>query len=264
MFDKQIGDILNISGIRKGLDILDNRPSVGSLSEADDQFTSDEMRRFLMNSQNIQESQVSGSESFPGEFLNPKSENELLSSDMLDRMVEYYTATYESFNFRRPFGEGAEDSIIIPVKMNKFGRCRIGSEVVGSTMSSRHMKSSFILAKFETQNGQVDCYPGQVQYFFNHIVNFPNGKSIHNLAYVRWYRHADTSNVRFYFSSDDENQTCNVELWRTDFYPESRDCIIPVHHILSRFIPAKYKISTRRNAVQYLAINPINKKFQIR
>ena len=153
-----------------------------------------------MNSQNIQESQITGSELFPGEFLHPTSENEILSSEMLDRMVEYYTATYESFSFQKPFGEGDDNSIVIRVKINKFGRCRIGSEIFGSTMSSRHVKSSFILAKFVTEDGQVDCYPGQVQYFFSHTVDFPDGlSSQHHLAYVRWYRHADSSAIRYYF-----------------------------------------------------------------
>ena len=31
----------------------------------------------------------------------------------------------------------------------------------------------------------VDCYAGQVQYFFKHIVNFEDGPVEHNLAYVR-------------------------------------------------------------------------------
>src|SRR5262249_64116 len=99
IFDKQIGNILSISGIQKGLDILDNRPSVGSLSDADTQYSTDELWRFFLNSQNIQESQVSGNEPFPDEFLNPKSDDKILSIEMLDRMVEYYTAAYESLNF---------------------------------------------------------------------------------------------------------------------------------------------------------------------
>ncbi|PKB91951.1 hypothetical protein RhiirA5_446833 [Rhizophagus irregularis] len=90
--------------------------------------------------------------------------------------------------------------------MNKFRRCRIGSEIFGSSMSSRHVNSS----------------------------------------------------------SDDEHETCTVELWRSEFYHESRDCIIPVHHILGWFIPVKYKISDRQNAVEYLAINPINRKYHIK
>ena len=81
---------------------------------------------------------------------------------MLDRMVEYYMETYEMYNFRKPFGEGANDSIIIHVSMNKFGRYRIGSEIFGSAMSSRHITSSYILAKFITNTDEVDCFSGQI------------------------------------------------------------------------------------------------------
>ena len=127
-------------------------------------------------------------------------------------------------------------------------------------VSARHVKNSFILARFVTDNGSVDCYPGQVQYFFTHIFDLPDGPAEHTLAYVRWYHHVSS---RYHFEIDDEERTCNVELWGTDFYPESRDCIIPVHNILGRFVPVKYRISDKRNARDYLAINPINKKFHI-
>ena len=70
--------------------------------------------------------------------------------------------------------------------MNQFGRCQIGSEFFGSVISSWHKKSSYILAKFMTNNG-IDCYPGQIQYFFTHTVDLPSGASEHYLAYVRWY-----------------------------------------------------------------------------
>ncbi len=68
MFDSQINSIIN-SGVEiKGLDLLDNRPSVGSLSTTD-QFSSNEIYWFWINLWNIQESQISGSEKFSGEFL---------------------------------------------------------------------------------------------------------------------------------------------------------------------------------------------------
>ena len=56
-------------------------------------------------------------------MLRPMSDDIIITNDMLDLIVEYYMATYETLTFRRPFGEGAEDSIIITVKMNQFGRC---------------------------------------------------------------------------------------------------------------------------------------------
>ena len=77
------------------------------------------------------------------------------------------------------------------------------------------------------------------------------------------YYSVETSNVRYYFSIDDEEKTCNVELWKNEFSPDGRDSFILVQNILCHFVPVKYKISTCSNAVKYLAINPINRKFQI-
>jgi hypothetical protein len=264
MNDNRIREISSSVDIR-GLNLLDSRTTVGSLSE-NDEYSYDEMERFWSNSRNIRESIATGSEPFPGEMLNPTSENVTLSKEMLDLMVDYYIATYEKFDFQAPFDDGPEDSIIISrVTINKFGRCRIGSEVFGSTMSSRHVKSSFILVNFITRDDNVDCYAGQVQYFFKHIVDFEDGPVEHNLAYVRWYKPAEISEVRYYFSIDDDEETCNVELWKNEFLPSyGRDSIIPVQNILCRFVPVKYKISNRQNAIEYLAINPINRKFHIR
>jgi hypothetical protein len=259
MTDSHINSIINSSEIIKGLELLNKRPSVGSLSEADE-FSSDEIERFWLNSRNIQQSSITGSEPFPGEMMGPNSENVVMSDSMLNLLVEYYMATYETLNFRRPFGEGHENSIVIPVKMNQFGRCRIGSETFGSNMSARHIKSSYILAKFVAKDGSVDCYPGKIQYFFTHKVALPDGQFEHNLAFIQWYQFAKS---RYHFSIDDD-EACNVELWNTIFYPESRDCIIPVHNILSRFVPVMYKTSDRKNAKEYLAVNPINRKLNIR
>ncbi|RHZ90205.1 hypothetical protein Glove_4g15 [Diversispora epigaea] len=118
-----------------------------------------------------------------------------------------------------PFETDSLNSIIIPLKINKYCRCQIGSEIFGSTFSPRHQKSSYILAKFASEDDSIDIYPGQIQFFFVHEIK----------------------------------QMCNVELWDTEFYSKSRDCIIPVHHILERFVPVKYKISNRKNAKEYLA-----------
>ena len=113
------------------------------------------------------------------------------------------------YNFRKPFEEGTEDSIIIRVNMNKFGRCRIGSEIFGSEMSYRYNTCSYILAKFITNADEIDCYPGQIQYFFKHTINLPERAFEHNLAYVQWYKPASS---QYHFSIDDDERTCNVEL----------------------------------------------------
>ena len=134
MFVIQIDSITSSGGIEvKGLELLDNQPSIGSLSDTDE-FSSDEIHRFWMNSQNIKESNVTGSEPFPGEFLKPSFDNIIISSKILDLMVEYYNTTYITFDFRKPFDKDSEDSIMIQVKMNQFRRYRIDSEIFGSSM----------------------------------------------------------------------------------------------------------------------------------
>src|SRR5688572_9258449 len=155
---------------------------------------------------------------------------------MLSLIVDYYNATYEIYNFRKPADDICQDLITIRVKMDKYGRCHIGSEVFSSAISLRHKKSSYVLTKFITNNGGTDCYPEQVQYFFTHIVDFPGSPSVHFLAYIRWYLHADSAKTRYHFSiNDDGEEICNVELWKIDFYSESQDCVILIHNILSRF-----------------------------
>src|SRR5437763_8022470 len=135
MNDNRIREISSSVNIR-GLNLLDSRTTVGSLSE-NDEYSYDEMERFWSNSRNIRQSIATGSEPFPREMLNPQSKI-VLSKKMLDLIVEYYLASYENFDFQAPFDDGLEDSIVIScVTINKY---RIGSEVFGSTMSSRHVK----------------------------------------------------------------------------------------------------------------------------
>src|ERR1044071_1882560 len=75
MFDSQVESIISSFGVEmKGLELLGRRPSIGSLSVTDE-FSSDEIHRFQMNSQNIFVSKVSSSENFPGEFLKPSFNN---------------------------------------------------------------------------------------------------------------------------------------------------------------------------------------------
>lgn len=263
MAEAKVNDIIS-SGLEiKGLELLNIRSSVGSLSDADD-FSTEEMYRFLMNSKNILESPITGCEDFPGEFLHPQFENIQLEELIHDCLVEYYKGTYVDSIFRKPFTTDLPDSIIVNNKVNQYGRCQIGAEIFGSAVSARHIKSSFILAKFINRDGRsVDTYPGQIQYFFKHNIRINSQNLSHNLAYIRWYKPVNSHSTRFYFSINNDAETCNVELWDNNFYPISRDCIIPIHNILGRIIPVRYKMSNRSNAREYLAIIPLNRKFHL-
>ena len=80
-------------------------------------------------------------------------------------------------------------------------------------MFFRYVNSSFVLALFKNQDGSFNLYPGQVQYFFKYSINLPSrGLVEYKLAYIRWYKPVSLAATHFYFSSDDEVQTCNIEL----------------------------------------------------
>ena len=154
MAKAQINDI--ISACRpevRGLKLFDNRPSVGSLSDTD-KLPTDEMHRFLMNSVNISQSPITGCKKFPGDFLQPRSENIHFEDSIYDLLVKYYKDTYVDSTFRKPFTEELLNSAIVINKANRFGRCRIGAKIFGSAASPRYIKSSFILAKFISRNGK--------------------------------------------------------------------------------------------------------------
>src|SRR5438477_13012559 len=104
---------------------------------------------------------------------------------MLDILVEYYKALYELMNFRKLFTADLDNSITVQGRINQYGRYRIGSEIFGSAMFSRHIKSSFVLIQFVNQDGSVKMYSGQVQYFFTHYLNLPNRTVEHKLSYIR-------------------------------------------------------------------------------
>src|SRR5439155_9805662 len=80
MNDNRIREISSSIDIR-GLNLLDSRTTVGSLSE-NDKYLYDEMKQFWSNSKNIRESIATRSEPFSGEMLNPMFDNVLLSKEM--------------------------------------------------------------------------------------------------------------------------------------------------------------------------------------
>ncbi|GBB85520.1 hypothetical protein RclHR1_12010001 [Rhizophagus clarus] len=260
MTETQINDIISSSSEVIGIELLNKRPSVGSLSE----FPTNEMYQFLMNSRNILESPITGCEEFLGIFLAPRFEDIRLDEQIYDLLIEYYKDTYVDSIFRKLFTENLPNLTIVINKANRYGRCQIGAEIFGSAAATRHIKSSFVLAKFINRDGNsVDTYPGQIQFFFEHSVHLSSHNLTHKLAYIKWYKPANLTS-RFYFSIDDDVETCNVELWEDSFYLSSKDNIIPIHNILGQFIPVKYKKSDRSNAKEYLAVIPINRKFHLR
>src|SRR5207245_1507317 len=104
------------------------------------------------------------------------------------------------------------------MKVNQFSRLRIGAEIFGSTHSPRYIKSANILLQFVIDDNTTDIYPGQVQFFFEHMIQLPEGPATHSLAFVRWYDKADDRRSRFHCQiGNDDEKICNIELWKRIF-----------------------------------------------
>ena len=263
MQDFMINYLINQASTKEWLDLLPVRKTIRSLASSD-QFETDELRRFLQMSRSIETSSASGVENFPGEFLNPSKIHIIISDELLNILLDYYSAAYPEHSFQIPFSDiRDENSILIRLFGDQFGRLRIGSEVFGSTMSIRHIRNSFIMANFINQDGvSYDTYVGQIQYFIRHIIEINNNQLEHNIAFVHWYKPASNSSTRFFFgmNEDDEQRLCNIELWDKEFFPISRDCLILIHQILNRFVAGSYKLAHKKSSKEYIAVIPINRK----
>ena len=86
------------------------------------------------------------------------------------------------------------------------------------------------------------------------------GLVTHYLIFIRWYAAAKDRRSRFYCQIDKE--ICNIELWKNNFYELDRDCIIPIHNLLGRFVAGTVNIG-KKNPKTYLSVIPINRKIHI-
>ena len=231
-----------------GLKLIQPRSTTGSLA-AYDNFEFDELCRFVQVYNLQVEETITGSENYPGEMLAPKRINVDLPDEIYNCLVDYYNNAYDAvfttisglIRMRQNSDQPNRPIVVIP-KINQYGRIRIGAEIFGSANIPKYLKNSFILAKFVQENDAVEIFPGQVQYFFEHEVRFPGKKQTHWLAYVKWFLPSPNHQTRFQCRIDDNDvESCNIELWKHNFYNISRDSIIPIHNIYCRFIPVDFQ-----------------------
>ena len=157
--------------MRTSLDILQQKKSVGSLA-AFDEFSGDEYKNFIRLSL-IEEESAFGTEQFPRMLLRPFQETNLPNS-ILDLLVEFYDNLYNDYFTSVRTITGPNNDVVVNAKVKQYGRLRIGADIYGSVQASRHEKSSYILARFVQQDGTIDTYPGQVQFFFEHTIYLNN------------------------------------------------------------------------------------------
>jgi uncharacterized protein (UPF0248 family) len=240
------------------LDFIKPRKSTGSLAALDD-FMSDEYQDFIRLAL-IEDESATGTEPFPGMLINPYNVT-TLPTNILNLLVEYYENLYNDYRFISISSmiNPSNNNIVVNSNIKQYGRLRIGADIYGSVQAARHEKSSYILARFVQDDGTVDTYPGQVQFFFEHTVYKPQSL-VHSLALVRWYKPVQDHKIRYHFQVDKEDiNSCNIELWSNEFYVMSRDSIIPIHNILGKFIKCKFCIG-KKNQKEYMAVIALNKK----
>jgi hypothetical protein len=258
--------------LTESLKLIQSRPSTGSLA-AYDGFEFEELHRFLdicnLNTNNT----ITGSESFPGEMLPPNKSEVMLPHDIYKLLVDYYNVAYEmKFVSVAGFVESetfkmrsdSDRPIVVLPDVDQFGRLRIGAKIFGSTLAPRFCRNAYILAKFVQENGIVETFPGQVQFYFDHNINLSDGSGTktHHLAFVKWFLPVSNQQTRFNCRIGNDDRSCNIELWKKDFYEVSRDSIIPVHNIYCRFIPCDFTVGVRK-PVKYMAVIPVSKHFNI-
>ena len=244
--------------LRSSLDIIKPRKSAGSLAALDD-FASDEYQNFLRLS-HIEEDSAFGTERFPGMFMNPCQEI-TLPNNILDHLVEFYNSLYNDYFISISSITGPTNDIVVNPNIKQYGRLRIGSDIYGSVQAARHEKSSYILARFVQDDGTIDTYPGQIQFFFEHTIYQNNSSQplTHSLALVKWYKPVRDHRIRYHFQVDNDIKSCNIELWTNEHFTMGRDSIIPIHNILGKFV--KYNINIgKRKLIKYMAVIPLYKK----
>jgi hypothetical protein len=196
-------------------------------------------------------------------MLTPRKNRVSLPDNIYQILIEYYNNAYEArFISIAESVSASSDDFIVTNMVNQFGRVRISAEIFGSVMAPRYLKNAHILAKFIQENETSDLFPGQVQYYIEHTTRTPDGIKTHRLAFIRWYKPAPNRQIRFYTSINAEEKCSNIELWQDDFYDLSRDCLIPISNIYSRFVSSNFVVGKKKLSL-YKAIIPINRQFHL-
>ena len=238
------------SFLNETLHFLEPKKVVGSLA-----FTaeSEELRHFLSMRHNMSIlSKIYDTEPIPGQMLTPSNLEVVMPLELRRFLCEWYSILYEK----------EEEDILgfMDLHINQHTRLQLGSEIFGSMLSGRQEKNATILAKWKAVlDDSIDIYPGEVQYYFEHTLRLPEGSRTHLLAYVKWYRSAASSSIRFKHSFM-EPEISNTELWKAEYFPEGCDSLLPVHRILSRATKFRYVKIGKQN---YLSIVPLNRRFNL-
>ena len=252
--------------LTEALELIKSRQTTGSLA-ANDNSNFTELFQFMQIYRQILDQTITGSERFPGEMMHPKKDRVELSEQVYNLLVRYYNVAYDNLEFvtiaQIVSRNINENFIVVRPDVNQYGRIRIGAEIFGSTLATRYIRNSHILAMFIIDNDVTELWPGEVQFYFEHSVKLQAKTVTHFLAYVKWHVKVTVHKTRFYCQTgSDESNISNIELWEKTYHEFDRDSIIPIHNIYSRFVPVNFIVGVRKQK-EYIAVVPINRQFHL-
>ena len=153
--------------------------------------------------------------------------------------------------YRKIFSNLEESSIT--VNFEKYAACRFSGDRFGS-LKSRTDRSSFILARWCTLGGKIDCFgsdlrPGVIDYFMKQNI-VVDGRYVQCImAAVSWFQPHPARHLL----------GVPVEVWCKDLFEmEGEATFIPVQRIHGKFIPA-FDIVERERV---LVVCPLPRKLQ--
>ncbi|GES74167.1 hypothetical protein GLOIN_2v415082 [Rhizophagus clarus] len=102
------------------------------------------------------EDTITGSEFYPGKFLNPIKNCVELPENLYEYLITYYNKVYgEDMNVEFSFMSNLIDKdlqndsyIVVQLIINQCERIQMAAEIFGSALAPRFKKNSYILAKF--------------------------------------------------------------------------------------------------------------------
>lgn len=231
--------------LKESINLLAPREAVGSLALTAER---EELQHFLSIKNNM--SKVYGTEPIPGQMLTPSNLRVVIPCDLRRFLCEWYAILYEK--------DQKEILGYMDLQINQHARLKLGAEIFGSMMSGHQEKNATIFAKWEAaRDNSTDIYPGEVQYYLEHKLRLPEGSKTHLLAYVKWYKNAPSSDIRFKHRFM-EPDISNTELWKAEYHLESYESLLAVHRIFCRAVKFKKVKVGKQN---YLSIIPLNRRF---
>jgi hypothetical protein len=231
--------------LENSLQLLVPKKAVGSLAVTNT-FDQEELQHFI-SLRDDTSNKIYGNESIPGRMLMPSHKNVKMPSNLRELLCEWYSILYDK--------NKKKISECMDLRMNQYARFIIGDEIFGSKIGGRYANNSIIRAKWQAYRDESsDIYPGEVQYYFEHVLHLPKGSKTHLLAYVRWFKPASSSSTRFKHKFM-ENEKSNTEIWKADYFEEDVDSIIAVHRIYSRAIKINYRVGKKNNFVSIISLN---------